>query len=408
MKILSLTVGFLLFSTVAFTQKSPSIKSGQWIGNLQLNEQIALPFSLEFKKNQTYYQGTLMNGDEVIDLGKISPINDTFHIPFPIFNTELIFTVKDKKTILGSWYNYNKTNYSIPFVANYSKNNRFPKEKSNLKNNYSGKWETVFSKDGKDAYPALGLFNQVGDNLSGTFLTETGDYRYLDGNVYGNKLYLSCFDGSHAFLFTAIENENGELNGKFYSGKHWNSEWTAKHNEFYSLPHPDSITFVKESAYNLTFEVKDLKGKPYIYPNNTLNNKVVIIQLMGTWCPNCKDETEYFKQLFNQYHAQGLEILSVGYEYGEDFNKYVDRISTFKQKLDVDFTFLVGGSANKGIASKQFSFLNEIISFPTAIFIGRDGKIKRIHTGFNGPGTGEYYKEYVEKTDELIKSLISE
>lgn len=408
MKILSLTVGFLLFSFVAFTQKSQTFKSGQWIGNLQLNEQIVLPFSMEFKNSKDNCYGIIINGDEVIDLGKINSINDTFHIPFPIFNTELIFTVQDKKTIAGSWHNYNKANYSIPFVANYSKQNRFPKEKNKLKKDFSGKWETVFSKDGKDAYPALGLFKQTDDKISGTFLTETGDYRYLDGNVYGDKLYLSCFDGSHAFLFTAQENEKGELDGKFYSGKHWNSEWTAKHNEFYSLPNPDSITYVKENAKNLSFEVKDLKGKPYVYPNNALNDKVVIIQLMGTWCPNCLDETDYFKQLYDKYHAKGLEIISIGYEVGDDFDKHVDRISTFKNKLDLDFTFLVGGSANKGTASKQFSALNEIISFPTSIFIGRDGQIKRIHTGFNGPGTGEYYKEYVEKTDELIKLMIEE
>ena len=32
-------------------------------------------------------------------------------------------------------------------------------------------------------------------------MTETGDYRYLDGVVSGSKMYLSAFDGAHAFLF---------------------------------------------------------------------------------------------------------------------------------------------------------------------------------------------------------------
>lgn len=393
---------------MAFTQKSPSLKTGQWIGKLHITEQETLPFNLELNQQNNVYSAKIFNGEETIEIEKVTLTNDTFHISFPIFNTELVFKANGKKKIEGSWINHNKANYLVNFSGTYSKGNRFPKEKKKEKNNYTGKWETVFSKDGKDAYPALGVFKQTDDKISGTFLTETGDYRYLDGNVYGNKLYLSCFDGSHAFMFTAEENEMGELDGKFYSGKHWNSEWKAKKNELYSLPHPDSITYVKDDAPSLTFEVKDLKGKPYTYPNKSVLGKVVIIQLMGTWCPNCLDETDYFKQLYDKYHAQGLEIISIGYEVGDDFNKHVDRISTFKNKLDLDFTFLVGGSANKGTASKQFSALNEVISFPTSIFIGRDGQIKRIHTGFNGPGTGEYYKEYVQKTDELIKSMIEE
>ena len=134
--------------------------------------------------------------------------------------------------------------------------------------------------------------------------------------------------------------------------------------------------------------------------------KITIIQIMGTWCPNCMDETRYYKELYTKYHAQGLEIISVGYEVGENFEDFSKKIKLLKERLDLNFTFLVGVSASKNLASEQFSMLNEVISFPTSIFIGKDGTVKRVHTGFNGPGTGSYYNEYVEKTNKLIEEML--
>jgi hypothetical protein len=118
------------------------------------------------------------------------------------------------------------------------------------------------------------------------------------------------------------------------------------------------------------------------------------------------DETRYFKDLYSKYHSEGLEIISVCYETGLDTVVHINRIKTLQQRLGLDFKFLLGGTANKGLASQHFSMLNQIISFPTAIFIGRDGLVKRVHTGFNGPGTGQYYQSFTEETDLLLQELL--
>ena len=52
--------------------------------------------------------------------------------------------------------------------------------------------------------------------------------------------------------------------------------------------------------------------------------------------------------------------------------------------------------------------VSSMFSFPTSIFIGKDGTVRRVHTGFNGPGTGDYYTEYVKITDSLVKSSLEE
>jgi thiol-disulfide isomerase/thioredoxin len=195
------------------------------------------------------------------------------------------------------------------------------------------------------------------------------------------------------------------LIGRFYSGNHWESAWTGKKDPDYQLTSPDELTYVVATD-ELHFKLKTLGGDDFIFPNKEYENKVTIIQIMGSWCPNCLDEVQYYKELYRKYHDQGLEIISICYETGNNFDDYVANIKRLKNTLELDFTFLVGGSANKGLASEHFNMLNEVISFPTSIFIGKDAKVKRVHTGFNGPGTGDYYREYIQKTNLLIESLL--
>lgn len=400
---------FLFFGSFTYSQNCAdlNIKKGNWHAELQLNKEDVLPFEMTVVKKKKNYSFIVHNGEEMITLDSVCLINDTVHVPFPVFNSELIFTVINKKEIKGNWYNYNKgNNYKIAFTSNKSKSERFSfVNKKSVSADFAGKWEVTFEPNTNSAYPALGLFEQEGAKLSGTFLTETGDYRYLAGNSYNDSLFLSCFDGSHAFLFKA-DYSNDTLNGVFLSGNHWKSNWIGVKNENFELSDPEKLTYLVDDK-KLEFSLPDLNGDTLYYPNSDYTNKVVIIQIMGSWCPNCLDETKFFKELFEQYHSKGLEIISIGYETGDSFEDYVANIERLKNRLDLDFTFLVGGSASKNLAEQEFDMLNHIISFPTTIFVDRDGEVKRVHTGFSGPGTGIYYEEYIKKTNALIESLLA-
>jgi len=406
MKFLLLIVSAFVITSTSTAQKKCKISTGNWIGNLELNDSTHLPFNLVVTKSKRKTSITVLNGEEEIKMTEGKCEKDTFRFVFPLFNSELVFHVTSPTEISGYWINHLRTNYTIPFTGKYTSSQRFPVSSDLPPADFNGRWETQFTKDGVFEYTALGIFQQNKTTASGTFLTETGDYRFLEGNVYGNTIYLSCFDGSHAFLFKAKQNEQGKLNGEFYSGKHWKSEWSATRNDQFELPNPDSLTYVKENADPLSFTLNTIDGKEYAYPNETLKNKVVIIQILGTWCPNCMDETRYYKELYAKYHDQGLEIISIGYEATSDPARHIEALKSYKKKLGLDFTFLVGGEASKGLASEHFPMLSEIISFPTSIFIDKNGTIQRIHTGFNGPGTGEYYQEYIKKTEKLIVELL--
>jgi thiol-disulfide isomerase/thioredoxin len=394
-----------LFTQIIYGQKCINIKPGEWTASLQLNKQDYLPFKLSIEKIKSKTNFYIHNAEEVIKLSEYRIHQDTIIVDFPTFNSSLHFHIKNKKQIVGYWYNKNKLiKVKVPFKADFGYINRFKSINKENPTNVNGNWKVIFDYETTSPEYSVGVFKQSNTNLTGTFLTETGDYRYLEGNQNKDSLFLSCFDGSHAFLFKALV-KNDSLKGVFLSGLTGVTTWIGSKDENFQLRNADSLTVIvnKEKFH---FELKDLTGKPYYFPNKQTENKVVIIQIMGTWCPNCMDETRYYKELYEKYHSQGLEIISIGYEVGETFEDFSKKIKTLQERLDLKFTFLVGGSAKKSLASEQFSMLNEVISFPTSIYIGKDGVVKRVHTGFNGPGTGSYYTEYIEKTNKLIEEML--
>ncbi len=400
--LLPLTLVFGL--TTSLNAQSLSLRNGSYSSYLQLNQTTQLPVHLTVDGSGKTKHLTIHNGEEAIVLNVKEKHGDTLVFPFPNFDSELRVIAIKKMALSGVWLNKNKSgNYRIPFEAKWN-NKTITSTTSST--SLEGKWETTFSPNTSSDDKGIGVYQQNGSTVFGTVLTETGDYRYLQGTILDNKFYLAAFDGTHAFLMQGTV--NGDLmEGTFFSGKHYQTPFVAKKNPSATLANPDSLTYLK-SGNEVQFALPTLTGENYSFPNAQTKGKVVIIQIMGTWCPNCMDETNFYKQLYADYHDKGLEIISIGYEAAESFQDQAAKIEALKQRHNLNFTFLVGGKANKSLASEHFKMLNEVISFPTSIYIGKDGQVKRIHTGFNGPGTGSYYTEYVEKTKALIEQLLAE
>lgn len=410
------TIGFLLLLCAGFAQnsqaKSCKLSPGHWHLEFTLNDSTNLPVTLLLEGKKSPNRLTIINADEYFELDNIRVEKDSFFIHFGVFDSEIRGKRISKNHITGAWYNHaKKGNYFIPFWAKNEHLPRFKHSESNI--DIIGKWETHFSYQGNEDI-ALGIFesNPIGCSeslnpnlIKGTFLTETGDYRFLEGVVSNDSLYLSTFDGSHAFLFKAVL-VNDTLWGDFYSGTHYHTNWYAVKNNAFKLSNPDSLTYIVNDK-PFEFTLQDLNQKSYQFPNPEINNKVVLVQLMGSWCPNCMDESRYLKRLKNK-HGDALQIISVAFETPKSIEGKIERVRQFKETLDLDFTFLIGGDASKKQACEVFPMLNEIISFPTLVFIDKQGKVRNIHTGFSGPGTGIYYDNFVEKTDKFVQQLINE
>jgi thiol-disulfide isomerase/thioredoxin len=407
----------LLFSC---TKKATEMKSGTWRAELTLSDSLqnlpkpllnekghlVLPFNFNFDFSTSGKPTiTIINGEEKIVVDEVHIAGDSIHFHLPYFDSEVKARIINDTTISGNFYNHSRKNKNVlPFSATLG-SERFISQKP-AAYDFSGKWEVTFSPGTQDSYKAIGEFQQKGNHLNGTFLTETGDYRYLDGIAEGNHFYLSAFDGSHAFLFDA-EITGDSINGNFWSGMHWHEPFTAKRNDKFELANPESLTFVKQEAGNIDFTYPDLNNRPVSLSDPRFLGKVVVIQIMGSWCPNCMDETRLLQELYEDYHTQGLEIIALAYEKSKDFNVAAKNVNRFKERLGAKYDFLITGKSGKDEASESLPFLNGIMSFPTTIFIDRNGNVSKIQTGFNGPATGKHYEKQANETRETIIRLLT-
>jgi thiol-disulfide isomerase/thioredoxin len=418
MKVLSLCLTFLFIHLAFLSFAQSSFKAGTWRGVLTLSEkknEIILPFNFDVN----YVKGKpvidVRNAEEKIEVTEVTVLKDSVIFKMPVFDSEFRTQLKND-TLTGTWINYAKKEKNrIPFEAYYGDKNRFVTEpvtagKENALLNFSGKYEVTFNAKKEDEYKAIGVFNQKGNILTGTFLTETGDYRFLEGVVQNNNMVISCFDGSHAFLFFAnsakLKGNADSLTGRFYAGISGTEDWVAVRNETFELKDPESITYLKNPNERISFSFPNLNKKTVSLSDEKFRNKVVIIEIMGTWCPNCMDETTYLAKLYKQYKSKGLEIVALAYERTTDFEKAKNNALRSKTKFGADYEFLITGLTGKAKASESFPFLNSISAFPTTIILDRDHNVKSIYTGFNGPATGKVYEQYKKKTEDLIESLL--
>jgi thiol-disulfide isomerase/thioredoxin len=384
--------------------KTGLMTPGLWIGKLRLSETEVLPFNMEIVGDSVYF----INADERLGAA-IQQDGEQLVIEMPIFDSEFRFSVNETG-IFGFWHNFARAEgYKIDFTANPSEvdntENRFSVSEREKFQFFSGNWEATFS-EGEGAFKALGILNQVNNAVTGTFLTETGDFRYLQGNCIGDSIYLSAFDGSHAFLFKAKQ-ENDTLYGTFYSGSHYQANWTAFRNSEFELADPDTLTKMKVGA-ELEFSFPGLDGTMVEYPSMKYSEKVTIIQILGSWCPNCMDETAFLSDLHNSYREQGLRVIGISFENPTTLQGKIERVNESKEHFNASYDFCIGGDASKQTAASVLPALSDVLSFPTTIYIDKSGVVRKIHTGFNGPGTGAYYLKFAENTRSFVTKLLSE
>jgi thiol-disulfide isomerase/thioredoxin len=393
---------FALIALLAGCGSEVQDLSGTWRGVVRMQNQ-DLPFTFTLTKNQAQYKAVIHNADENLTLDDVSLVDDTLVMVMHIFDAQIRAKVSHDQLSGVFIKNYDLT-ATIPFKATKGDNYRFVANgKANI--DYTGKYSITFTNE-KDTTLAVGIFTQNDNEVKGTFLTPTGDYRYLQGNVINDTLKLSAFDGNHTFLFTATL-RGDSIAGDFFSGATYHQVWRGVKTESASLPHPESLTYLKEGFDKIEFSFPDVAGDTITPQDDKYKNKVVILQLFGTWCPNCMDETRFLAEWYAQNNKRGVEIIGLAYERKADFTYASDRVKKMKEKLNVTYDFVIAGVNDKVKAGETLPMLNKVVAFPTTIFVGKDGKVKYIHTGFSGPGTGIYYEQFKENFNQKVNELLA-
>ena len=308
----------VLFLKPKFVTPNPKGKPLPEKLNMQFEEvsEGELPFVFEVVyDSETDFHLVIHNGEEEIETGKvligrdIRTGRDTIQVDFPVFDSQ-IKGFYEENMIEGKWIVNNRKRdgdlpYEIPFLAKQGQDHRFTTLRKPPKLDLTGNWEATFEIESDAPYKAIGEFEQNGNHLLGTFLTETGDYRFLEGTVQADRAYLSVFDGSHAFLFEAKIQDDSTLIGSFNSGIHYQTLWKARRNDGFELTPAEELTSLKEGYERFDFAFINESLDTVSLRDANYQNKVKIVQIMGTWCPNCRDETNFLRDYLRKKPGPG-------------------------------------------------------------------------------------------------------
>ncbi len=377
-----------------------SLLWGMWLGQLSMQEQ-QLPFNFELKEEQGKSVMIIHNASERIRCDELTFRNDSMFVRLPVFDSEFHLKVTTGH-LSGEWTNYSKKDHpTLPFVAERGKEQRFY-ETEKATASVSGRWETWFDVNGPDSSLAIGLFEQKGNVLTGTYLTESGDHRFIEGVVTGNKVKMSLFDGAHAWLYIAsLQDDKWE--GIYYSGKSYQAPFRAKKNEKIQLRDPNAIT---KAEGTLSFSFPTVDSTLVSLTDTNYRNKVVVLQIMGSWCPNCMDETAFLSNYYKQHRNEGVEMIGLAFERNSEFPIAAANVKRLIKRYDVQYPVLIAGVSGKENVMKKLPALKDFFSFPTTVFIDRKGNVAKVYAGFSGPATGENYLNYQKEFEETLHNLL--
>jgi peroxiredoxin len=404
---LLLTSFFIFFLNAC---KTPSeLKTGVWRATIPTAGG-ELPFNFDIQHEGDAYSVVVLNGEEKLKMDKSFIKDDSLHIPMEVFDAEIVAKIGDEK-LTGYWKRLRSdlTFIQGDFTAEFGKTYRFTEKKEDVRSSLSSKYNVLFrSEDKKDSTVSVGLFNAKGNEVNGTFLTTTGDYRYLSGNIIEDSLKLSCFDGTHLFLFKAKIEGDKLIGGEFWSGLTSLETWEGIKDENAKLPDEKTLTYLKDGYKTIEFAFPNEEGKKISLTDERYKGKVVVAQIMGSWCPNCMDESKFLAPWYAKNKQKGVEIIGLAYEKSTDPAFAFPKIKRLKERFGIDYEVLLAGTNDKAEASKTLPMLNHVLGFPTTIFIDKKGQVREIHTGFSGPGTGKYYDDFVSDFNRLVDKLLAE
>jgi peroxiredoxin len=339
---------------------------------------------IEISSDGDVYQANLVNGRERVKIKDVSFLNGELLLRFPAFNNEIRATLTD-----------GELHGELTIVRRFGETQVMP---------FSAMPGNERNQDSSES-----PFAQRGSRLFGTFLNPNGDHRFLAGHVRGNSFHLSTFDGAHAFIFSGEIGEAGDIqNADFWSATSWHQNWSAVRNEDIELPDAFQRTFLNPGYETFEFEFPDPDGVTVSLADDKYDGKVVVVTIAGTWCPNCNDEARMMAPLHKEYRDQGLEVVALMFEHFEEHDIAAEQVRRFREKFDIQYDTLIAGISDKTAASDVLPALNAVLAYPTTVFLDRGGRVRQIHTGFSGPGTGEHYEQLQQDFRHLITTLLAE
>lgn len=400
----------MTLALVSFCNKTPQLAS-IYKGSIEtINGTNHFPIYIQQdEKEPNKLSAYVVNG---LDTARFTRVNfmgpRSILLSFEHYDSHILAEIQPDGSWKGNWKKrlsggvYDPVEFSAEPVVSFE---RYPNHNPSS-TSFEGEWQVEFTDPDGKTYPATGVFHHTQTAFYGTFLTETGDYRFLEGVATDSTFIISDFDGGHAFRFNAQLNQDGTLNGVFISRAKYKETFTAKRGDTI-LADAYLLTELTSPNAKMEFSFPDETGKLVSFSDEKFNNKPTLVYLFGSWCPNCADESKMLRELYEKkFKDTDLQIVGIAFEYSGEFESDAEMISIYRKRFNIPWTTIIAGNNDKVKAAQHLPFVKEIKSYPTSFFVGRDGAIQFVHTGFKGPGTGTYYlkekQDYINHLNAII------
>ena len=392
------------FLIIASCNKKNNILShGDYVGYLEVDNKKYLPFNYTIENDSLL---VVKNSLEKVDF-YVEYFNDSIFINSKTFEGYIKGVVDGNK--VSGFFIIESLDRVIPFSSKPGKT-RFKSGSQLNPKLINNSWKLILNKGQENESKSIANFEKFSNELiSSNFRTNTGDYGFLEGVVNKNTITLSTFNGSRAYLIEA-EIIGDSIFGLIYQGNHGRLTIEGSIDNSFELDDEYSLTRINNSKQGFNFEFEDLDGKLISLSDEKYLNKAVVVQIMGSWCPNCLDETKFYIDYLNNNNLDGVEFIALAFEYSKTKKIAISNILKLKKELDIPYSILLAqyGSSDKKLAKAKLPMLEEIISYPTTIFLNKNKEVVKIHTGFNGPATGLKYDEFKVEFNNTIELLLKD
>jgi len=398
-----LTLGFVLaLAAPALTRAqapSPSL-SGLWDAAVVVNG-LEVPFRFEIADSGASVSGSFFNGDEKVTSTGGKYENGSLTLNFDHYATQIEAGLVNGR-LAGV---YNRAQGFYPFYARkFTPSNAFPNEVPQI----DGLWTigNVNSNKGEAAWRFI--VRQSGAEVTAAILRVDGDTGALAGTFRQGKFIVSHFSGARPLVLELTPQKDGTLEivrnrtEKMIAVK----DTEAKLKGVAEPTDPSRHSSVKNPTEPFKFSFPDINGKIVSSTDERFRGKVVIVGIGGSWCPNCHDEAPFLSELYTKYQSKGLEIVELSFEEEAQKAKGFARLLAFNKRYGVNYTVLLAG--DQGDLAEKVPQIHNLNSFPTTIFIGRDGLVRAVHAGFAGAVSGVFHENAKDEITATVERLLAE
>lgn len=387
-------LGALLLTSACGVRTESAPITGQWTGYLRLDT-AEVPFRLDITDKAGTLTASFHDGDRPVPSTPATREGDTVRFAYPSQAGTLTTRIVDGR-LEGQYVRGTRT-YAF----------RAERAKAPVTVGTAPSVDGLYiipttSKKGEVAWRFI--VRQQGPDVSAAILRVDGDTGAITGRFDGQKFVLSHFSGARPLLLEVTPNADGSLTLRQNRDK----TLTALRSTTANLPEPtDSAqhTIIRNATEPVTFSFPDLQGRLVSSSDARFRGKVVILSVTGSWCPNCHDEAPFLAELYKAYRDRGLEIVALSFEEQEQLQDPA-RLRAFVQQYGIEYPVVLAGLPESAPAA--LPQVEHLDSFPTTLFLGRDGRLRATHAGFPSPASGDFYTKAREEISATVERLLLE